>query len=83
MLKTLSASALIAALATSSFAGSLNTATYEAEPADEGVFVPKVGSGIGLPVVVGAVAAAAVLAAVIDNNDDDDDATGTTGGEED
>ncbi len=77
MLKTLSASALIAAMATSSFAGSLESATYEAEPADEGVFVPAVGSGIGVPVVIGAVAAAAVLAAVI-SDDDDDEATGST-----
>ncbi len=77
MLKTLSASALIAAMATTSFAGSLATPTYEAEPASDGVFVPAVGSGIGVPVIIGAVAAAAVLVAVI-NDDDDDDAAATT-----
>ncbi|QUJ76075.1 hypothetical protein KDD17_14265 [Sulfitobacter albidus] len=76
MLKTLSVSALIAMMASASFAGSLGTATVEAEPQDEGVFVPQVGSGIGVPAVIGAVAAAAVLAAVVSNDSDSDTTTG-------
>ncbi|MEQ6249387.1 hypothetical protein ABMC89_10905 [Sulfitobacter sp. HNIBRBA3233] len=73
MFKTLSVSALIAMMATASFAGSLNDAVVEAEPEDEGVFVPAVGSGIGVPAVIGAVAAAALLAAAANSSDSDSD----------
>ena len=73
MIKTLSVSALIAMMATSSFAGSLTGAAVEAEPEDEGVFVPAVGSGIGAPAVIGGVLAAVAVAALIADSDDDDD----------
>lgn len=76
MLKTISASALIVAMASASFAGSLNDAVVETPPSDDGVFVPAVGSGIGAPAIVGAVVAAAAIAAVVSN--DDDEAATTT-----
>ena len=69
MFKTLSASALIVAMATASTAGSLTDPIVE--EASEGVFVPAPSSGIGLPVVLGAVAAIAVVAAIAANDDDD------------
>lgn len=75
MLKTISASALIVAMASASFAGSLTDATVEPAPADD-VFVPTVGSGIGAPAIVGAVVAAAAVAAIVSN--DDDEAATTT-----
>lgn len=77
MFKTISASALIAAMATASFAGSLNDATVEPTPSDDGVFVPAVGSGIGAPVIVGAVVAAAAVAAIAADDDDDTPTTTT------
>lgn len=69
MLKTISASALIVAMASASFAGSLNDAVVETPPED--VFVPVAGSGIGAPAIIGAVVAAAAIAAVVSNDDDE------------
>ena len=74
MLKTISIAAVIAATATASFAGAVNDPIIE-EPV---AVIAPAGSGIGLPVVMGAVAAAAVLAAVISDDDDEDATTNTT-----
>lgn len=71
MIKTVSIAAVIAATATASYAGSLNTIV---EPELAPIIAPA-GSGIGLPVVIGGIAAAAVLATVM--SDDDDDAATT------
>lgn len=78
MFKTLTVSALIATMATASFAGSLADPIVETPPSDEGVFVPATGSGIGLPVILGVVAAAAVVAAVANSDDDDETIITTT-----
>ncbi len=75
MFKTLSVSALVAIMATASFAGSLAPVTETTVEDDDGVFAPAVGSGIGVPVVVGAVAAAAVLAAVAGSDSDSETTT--------
>lgn len=66
MMKTISASALIAAMATTSFAGALTDATVESEPTD--VFVPAPSSGIGAPAIIGGVVAAAAIAAIASND---------------
>jgi hypothetical protein len=79
MIKSLSIAALIVATATSSFAGS-----FDGAAADNVVVVydvpviPVVGSGIGMPLIVGGVVAAAVVAAIVDNNDDESSTTTTT-----
>ena len=75
MFKTLSVAALIAATSTAAFAGSL--APYEEPKVEEekGVFVPVKGTGIGLPLLIGAAATAAVVGLV---SNDDDEATATT-----
>lgn len=76
MFKTITASTIVAFLATSTFAGNLTDATVEAVPQDD-VFVPAAGSGIGAPVIIGGVVAAAALAAIV--GDDDETTTTTTG----
>ncbi|MGJ8543824.1 MAG: hypothetical protein ACSHWZ_00165 [Sulfitobacter sp.] len=73
MFKTISAAALIAAMATTSYAGALSDPIIEVPPVVE---VAGSSSGIGAPAVLGAVVAAAALAALV--SDDDDDATATT-----
>ena len=76
MLKTLSIAALVAATATSSFAGSYAAPKNDDVVEDKGVFVPVTGSGIGAPAVIGGVVAAVALGALL--SDDDDEAAATT-----
>ncbi|AXI48440.1 hypothetical protein C1J03_22070 [Sulfitobacter sp. SK012] len=75
MMKIISASAIIAAMATSSFAGSLADPIVDTAP--EGVFVPETGSGIGVPAILGG---ALLLGAVAVIASDDDDSSSTTTG---
>ncbi len=77
MMKIISASVVIAAMATSSFAGSLADPVVDTAPS-EGVFVPEVGSGIGVPAIIGA---ALVLGAVAAIASDDDDSSSSSSGE--
>lgn len=72
MIKVISVAAMIAGLATTSFAGSLNTTT-ESEP--ENVFVAAPSSaGLAIPLAIGGGLVALALVA----NDDDSGTTTTT-----
>lgn len=75
MLKTISFATLVAFAATSSFAGSLSTATDDDDVTP--VYVPTGGSGIGVPAVIGGVAAAAAVAALVSDSNSSDGTTET------
>jgi|GEM_PF-2594362 hypothetical protein len=77
MFKTLSVAALIVATATSSFAGSLNTA---ADPVviNNDPIIESTGNGLSVPLLIGGVVAAAAVAALVSNNNDDEAPATTT-----
>lgn len=79
MIKAFSIAAAVTALATTSFAGSLDT-IVEVEPEDVFVAATPSSAGIGVPLAIagGVLAIGALIAN--DNDDDDNDAAGGTGG---
>lgn len=74
MLKTLSVAALIAATSTAAFAGSIAPYEKTVVEEDKGVFVPVQGSGIGAPVIIGAVVGTIAVVSLLK---DDDEAAST------
>ena len=72
MMKTVSLAALFAVAASASFAGSLNQSAETEEPANDYI-APVIGTGIGVPTVVGSLVAGAVVAAIVSDSDEDTD----------
>lgn len=76
MIKTILTATAVSLMASTAFAGSLNT-DFEKPAEPKTAFVPT-GTGIGAPAVIGGILAAGAIIAIVASDDDNDSSSTTT-----